>query len=87
MLWRLEQKQKHEMIEGEEHHALWRRQRTVDLDSGEAAADEIMQTTLTYDAKQSNSGIPYNGDKRREHENELVQYDNAAAAKEGRLQL
>ncbi len=87
MLLRSEQKHKHEVIEGEGHHALWRRQRTVDLDSGEAAADEIMQTTLTYDAKQSNSGIPYNGDKRREHEHELVQKDKAAAAKERRLQL
>jgi hypothetical protein len=55
VLSRLEQKKKHEMIEGEEHHALWRRQRTVDLDSGEAAADEIMQTTLTYDMKQSSN--------------------------------
>jgi hypothetical protein len=50
-----EQKHKHEVIGGEGHHALRRRQRAVDLDSGEAAADEIMQTALTYDAKLSNS--------------------------------
>jgi hypothetical protein len=49
------QKQKHNVIGGEGHHALWRRQRTVDLDSSEAAADEIMQTTLNYDTKRSSN--------------------------------